>query len=127
MHDNRLKRCPFCDGACKTIQGEASAQVWPHGKFWRVFCTACQCRQLFHRTEAKAINAWNRRAPVGCGDRLDLENDSISVTQRVPRPTEADENGLLWWKRSGVWCVGHWKDNPVDATRWAPKMKGQPS
>ena len=61
MHDQRLKRCPFCGGACKTIQGEATEDVWAHGKFWRAYCTKCQVRQLFHRSEAKAIGAWNHR------------------------------------------------------------------
>ena len=61
MHDERLKRCPFCDGPCKTIQGSADKAVWPHGKFWRVYCVRCQSRQLFHRTEASAIGAWNHR------------------------------------------------------------------
>lgn len=61
MHDERLKRCPFCDGPCKTIQGSADSQVWAHGKFWRAYCVRCQSRQLFHRTEASAIGAWNHR------------------------------------------------------------------
>ena len=66
MHDQRLKRCPFCGGACKTIQGEASEAVWAHGIFWRAYCTKCQARQLFHRSEAKAIAAWNHRVKDGC-------------------------------------------------------------
>jgi len=60
-HDKRLKRCPFCNGGCKTIQGEAVEEVWPHGIFWRVYCLKCQVRQLFHRSEASAIGAWNHR------------------------------------------------------------------
>ncbi|MCK5502564.1 MAG: Lar family restriction alleviation protein [Tritonibacter mobilis] len=60
-HDQRLKRCPFCGGACKTIKGHASEDVWAFGTFWRAYCTTCQARQLFHKTEASAIGAWNYR------------------------------------------------------------------
>lgn len=63
MHDERLKRCPFCGGPCKTIQGTADNAVWAHGKFWRAYCVRCQSRQLFHRSEVAAIGAWNHRMP----------------------------------------------------------------
>lgn len=56
-----IKPCPFCGGRCKTIKGTANQDEW-EGTFWRVYCSCCQARQLFHKTEAKAIDAWNRRA-----------------------------------------------------------------
>ena len=43
-----------------TTKGTANLHEWK-GTFWRVFCTSCQTRQLFHKTEARAIEAWNHR------------------------------------------------------------------
>ena len=56
-----LKPCPFCGGTAEAIEGQATEQVWPHGAFHRVFCTSWQARQIFHRTEAEAVSAWNTR------------------------------------------------------------------
>jgi len=56
-----LLPCPFCGGTCKTIRGVTRDGAWTYGTFWRVFCTSCQARQLFHRTEVEAISAWNTR------------------------------------------------------------------
>ncbi len=75
-----LLPCPFCGGACQVSKGHATEQVWPHSEFHRVFCTACQTRQLFHRTADEAITAWNRRAPV--------------QAQGVSEPTAEKASGL---------------------------------
>ena len=56
--------CPFCGGKAPIMEGFATLEVWPHGAFHRVYCRSCQVRQLFHLTEAEAIAAWNRRAPL---------------------------------------------------------------
>lgn len=65
-----LKPCPMCGGAAHLTNGYATDAVWEHGVFYRVFCGACQIRQLFHRTEAEAVAAWNRRAPAVGEDGL---------------------------------------------------------
>lgn len=57
-----LKLCASCGGAARMMEGYAAQEVWLHGAFYRAYCTGCQFRQLFHRTEAEAIAAWNRRA-----------------------------------------------------------------
>lgn len=62
--NEQLLPCAHCGGACQVSKGAATAEVWPHGTFYRVFCTICQVRQLFHRTESEALAAWNLRAPA---------------------------------------------------------------
>lgn len=59
-----LAPCPFCGGASQVSKGWANEAVWAHGDFHRVFCTACQARQLFYKTEAEAIAAWNGRSAI---------------------------------------------------------------
>jgi hypothetical protein len=56
-----LLRCPFCSGEALLTHGTASPLVWDHHHFSRVFCTQCQFRQLFHRTDEEAAAAWNTR------------------------------------------------------------------
>jgi hypothetical protein len=62
---SELSTCPFCSGACAVTKGYCTNELpWSNdgGDFFRVFCSRCQSRQLFHRTEAEAIEAWNLRA-----------------------------------------------------------------
>lgn len=66
MHE-KLMPCPCCGGSAELIKGYAAENIWPHGEFHRVFCGVCQLRQLFHRTPAEAIAAWNHRAPAEAG------------------------------------------------------------
>lgn len=56
--------CPFCGGVAHATKGFTTSGDWPHGDFHRIFCGSCQNRQLFHRTKADAIAAWNRRAEL---------------------------------------------------------------
>jgi hypothetical protein len=67
-----LMPCPMCGGAAHLTKGYATENVWSHGEFHRVFCGACQIRQLFHQTAADAIAVWNRRSvpPAAGGDEL---------------------------------------------------------
>lgn len=77
-----LRECPLCKGRAQTIKGAATSEVWKHGAFWRVFCTICQLRQLFYRTEADAISAWNARTPTAPQpllDALTAANDALVV------------------------------------------------
>ena len=60
-----LKPCPFCGGEARLI--EESISMWsriPHD--FAVVCKNCHAsiRQYF-RTEAEAIEAWNRRVDNG--------------------------------------------------------------
>lgn len=53
---SELKRCPFCGGEAETeLCGIGVFQHW---------CVWCDCGVLLqdHKTEAEAIEAWNRRA-----------------------------------------------------------------
>lgn len=66
MADNPTN-CPFCGGNAYVTKGySANENVWP-GDFWRVFCGSCQVRQLFHRSDAEAVSAWNRRSDSAAG------------------------------------------------------------
>ncbi len=57
MSDGRLKPCPFCGAAVYHV---ATA----YGKIYiRCPHTLCDVRGPHRQTEAKAIAAWNRRAP----------------------------------------------------------------
>lgn len=63
----RLAACPFCSGACAITKGYSTSELpWSDdgGDFFRAYCSKCQSRQLFHRTESDAIEAWNRRAAL---------------------------------------------------------------
>lgn len=57
-----LKSCPFCGGESEVIKGHERATSREMRLFYRVFCRACQVRQLFHRSRKSAITAWNTRA-----------------------------------------------------------------
>ena len=59
---DKILPCPFCGGESRTIKGARINTRGNSVRFWRVFCIKCQSRQLFHRTENEAINAWNLRA-----------------------------------------------------------------
>lgn len=63
-----IQPCPFCGGEAHATTGFTTQENWPDGHFHRIFCGKCQCRQLFHRTKAEAIAAWNRRAVPAQGD-----------------------------------------------------------
>ena len=56
-----LRECPFCGGEAEVIDWR-----WGGIGYWRVECTAVDCptnpRTARHRSEAKAIEAWNTRA-----------------------------------------------------------------
>ncbi|WP_337049245.1 Lar family restriction alleviation protein [Serratia fonticola] len=81
MNAHNIKPCPFCGGHCKTIKGTANLNEWK-GTFWRVFCTSCQTRQLFHKTEVRAIEAWNHRAVTPNNDDLcDIDEELNAVGQ----------------------------------------------
>jgi hypothetical protein len=56
-----LLPCPMCNGAAFINKGYCDGPQWP-GEFHRVYCGSCQLRQLFHKTPAEAITAWNRLA-----------------------------------------------------------------
>lgn len=62
--DIKLLPCPFCGGRADIVRGGADEEIWPHRAFSRAFCTGCQARQLFHKTDADAAAAWNIRANV---------------------------------------------------------------
>ncbi len=82
----KLMACPFCGGEASLTRGEATEAVWPHGEFSRVFCTQCQCRQLFHRTDKDAVCAWNKRQQVKEGLRpTDPTSPDASARARSPR------------------------------------------
>lgn len=49
-----------------------------------------------------------------------LDMIGVDMRFRLPKESDASDRGLVWWRRSGVWMVGDWKDTPVDATHWAP-------
>jgi hypothetical protein len=76
-----LLNCPMCDSEAHVSKGYAIESVWPHGEFHRVYCGSCQLRQLFHRTEAEAISAWNRRASPA-------QAEPTPIYQRYSRHTE---------------------------------------
>ena len=59
--ENELLPCPCCGGPAYIAKGYAVETVWAHGNFQRVYCGACQLRQLFYRTKGEAVRAWNRR------------------------------------------------------------------
>jgi hypothetical protein len=57
-----LLPCPFCGCGAEMIKGHTvESDAWPHGDFWRVYCGACQVRQLYHRSPLQAALAWNKR------------------------------------------------------------------
>lgn len=59
---SELKPCPCCGGKAVITKGYTSTlDTWPQGTFHRVFCGACQLRQLFHASPEAAADAWNRR------------------------------------------------------------------
>lgn len=58
---NDLRTCPFCGGEAETQNTYAIG-------VWEAFCTVCGARTGYPaggRTEAEAIEAWNRRATDG--------------------------------------------------------------
>jgi len=55
---SELKPCPFCGCSAKVY----SAESWNEGGCFWVGCFWCHADTDFYSTEAKAIEAWNRRA-----------------------------------------------------------------
>ena len=90
-----LKPCPFCGGTAEAIEGQATEQVWPHGAFHRVFCTSLQARQIFHRTEAEAVSAWNTRP-----DHAAAVEAAVQAERDACRAEAADEKRN--WSPDGV-------------------------
>jgi Restriction alleviation protein Lar len=57
-----LMNCPFCGGLAST---ERNIAYGPTGSPWVVGCDVDGCAEFaWFDTEAEAIAAWNRRAPV---------------------------------------------------------------
>jgi Lar family restriction alleviation protein len=74
---DKLAPCPFCGGEAHATTGFTTGGDWPHGHFDRVFCGKCQIRQLFHRTKADAIAAWNSRAQPRVTEQAEAPSPQI--------------------------------------------------
>lgn len=112
MTDNRtteLLPCPFCSGEAYT-RSQA-----PYDTGYSVGCYDDECRGFIalswiYKTEAKAIAAWNTRAPVEYDDWFYLPKPKKNVVQystpliekteigyRVEQPVEVIENAIRSW------------------------------
>ena len=124
MASEKLLPCPCCYGEAKSIRGSATEEVWPHGEFWRVYCTNCQLRQLFYRTKAEATSAWNTRniALVDAGharltdEQFTAMTASMSLEARMGSPL-VDAGEVRGWHE-----LCELKDAPAfhDKVRAAP-------
>lgn len=85
--ENKLNPCPFCGGKCDIVRGESVSDALRHGRFWRVFCTRCQVRQLLHKTKDEAVKAWNHRVsrnhPIQKPQTTDEWYNSLSEVEKI--------------------------------------------
>ena len=75
-----LKPCPFCGGEAESYSYEAERDIFDsrslgyvdteYFDMWGCWCKECEAMIPEKRTEAEAIEAWNRRVewPAKCGD-----------------------------------------------------------
>lgn len=64
MSVTELKPCPFCGGEAPEITN------WRDGALPCVQCSASCGAVLIHNSSARAVDAWNRRAPDPLADEL---------------------------------------------------------
>lgn len=59
LHDDALKRCPFCGGQCWTTMSDVQSRLW------MVYCGDCEAMNVDtaggFNSEQLAIEAWNKR------------------------------------------------------------------
>lgn len=76
-----LRACPFCGAAAKMSFYGAS----PNDRQFLLSCTICCASLPWHRNEAQAIAAWNRRAPEWrTMDDAPLDGTPVLVYARLP-------------------------------------------
>lgn len=105
-----LLPCPFCGGRCTITKGSATEAVWPYGEFHRVFCTACQARQLFYKSAAEAIAAWNTRthhaerikADERAKGRIDFKGMWNTMSDRAATNPPAQAAQSVWLDEQGI-------------------------
>lgn len=69
---NGLLPCPFCGSYERHIcQIPTYYKINPH--IWYVKCDICEAQGARHFTEAKAIAAWNNRAPIEYAESVSEE------------------------------------------------------
>jgi Lar family restriction alleviation protein len=69
---NELRPCPFCGGEAEAYSYEAERDIFDsrslgyvdteYYDMWGCWCKACEAMIPEKRSEAEAIEAWNRRA-----------------------------------------------------------------
>lgn len=109
MNTQELKPCPFCGGRCDIVRGESVSDAWRHGRFWRVFCTKCQVRQLFHKTKKESIKAWNHRVDRNHTKVLKLLQEKLIET------TEEERNAIIEMDMSKLEYVEETEKDAQDA------------
>lgn len=93
----RLKPCPFCGG--HAVLGKATMTIVVDGKDkmgYFAYCLNCECRMPKYRKKESAIEAWNRREPIGkIVEQLEMEVERARTHGLCINDRRSTMQGLL--------------------------------
>lgn len=100
-----LKPCPFCNSAPNPVPQNGDVLPGGNGYFQTIWCERCDAEGGKRKTEADAIEAWNRRYPDPELSRL----SALVAWQDIETaPKDGDELLFCLPRQQGVRLLARW-------------------